>query len=257
MGMRAGIDWEAIKILYRQNQLSIRQIADAHGIAPSSLTRRAKKESWPRDLSEVIRVEVQQAMIERAAASEEERHQAAEAAAQRAIDTAQGKRTAIATAQRNKGDAHAGNAHDAHKTPLTRAGTLIEQGVRAAVAEKVGVITKHQALAQRFANLAMSLHHELEHNTERQEEIKRLQVELGPEFADKAAEIERYTSFNARVGQLKALSEAARNIVGMERTAHGLDKEDEGTGVEDALDTLDRMRADMAKRNAPEGASSS
>jgi hypothetical protein len=267
MGGRSGIDWEAIRIEYSTSPLSVEAIATKHGASKRQMLRRIKEGGWKRDLSNVIRVETEATLAELAAARKAEQTRAAEVATQAAIERATGKKAAMNLAEKadvtstpNVTDVTSTKVPDGttHVTKApSRAEVLLQEGVRAAVEQKVGIITKHQVLAERFANLAMTLHNELEANSEQKERIDRLIVELGPEHADLAVDVAKATSFNARVAQLKALSEAAKNIITLERTSHGLDKEGEGGGVEDALDTLDRMRADLAKRNAPEGASSS
>lgn len=54
MGRRSDIDWEQVERLYIAGQLTIRQIADECNINAASLTRKAKKEGWQRDLSAEI-----------------------------------------------------------------------------------------------------------------------------------------------------------------------------------------------------------
>lgn len=54
MGRRNDIDWEAVERLYVAGQLTIRQIADECGISVSTLTGKAKKLGWLRDLSSAI-----------------------------------------------------------------------------------------------------------------------------------------------------------------------------------------------------------
>ncbi len=56
MGRRSDIDWERVEKLYRANQLTVRQIADKCGIFPSSITLRAKKGGWKRDITEAIQI---------------------------------------------------------------------------------------------------------------------------------------------------------------------------------------------------------
>lgn len=48
-------DWEAIHLAYRANVLSLRQIADRHGITDGAIRKRAKRDGWVRDLSQEIR----------------------------------------------------------------------------------------------------------------------------------------------------------------------------------------------------------
>lgn len=55
MARRNDLDWDLIETDYRVAQLSIRQIAEKHGTEASTITRRAKKNSWTRDLTEAVR----------------------------------------------------------------------------------------------------------------------------------------------------------------------------------------------------------
>lgn len=48
MGRRYDIDWGLIEIDYRLLPLSIRLLAEKHGVSPSSITRRAKRRGWRR-----------------------------------------------------------------------------------------------------------------------------------------------------------------------------------------------------------------
>ena len=55
MTRRNDLDWDLIETDYRVAQLSIRQIAEKHGTEASTITRRAKKNGWTRDLTEAVR----------------------------------------------------------------------------------------------------------------------------------------------------------------------------------------------------------
>ncbi len=48
-------DWEAIESAFRAGSLSIRTIADQHGISDTAIRSRAKKHGWQRDLTEQVR----------------------------------------------------------------------------------------------------------------------------------------------------------------------------------------------------------
>ncbi|MEC4022179.1 hypothetical protein VSO52_05180 [Pseudomonas fulva] len=48
-------DWEAIERAFRAGSLSVRAIADVHGISHAAISKRAKKEGWQRDLSDKVR----------------------------------------------------------------------------------------------------------------------------------------------------------------------------------------------------------
>jgi hypothetical protein len=48
-------DWEAIERAYRAGSLSVRAIADKHGISDTAIRSKAKKNGWSRDLTEQVR----------------------------------------------------------------------------------------------------------------------------------------------------------------------------------------------------------
>lgn len=84
MGRRSDIDWEAVERLYVAGQLTIRQIADQCGIAPYTLTAKAKKLGWVRDLSDAIsaRTKAKISQIDVNALIEESAHESAQKSAQ-------------------------------------------------------------------------------------------------------------------------------------------------------------------------------
>lgn len=64
------IDWEAVEILYRAGLLSLREIAEEHGITHGAINKRAKRDGWTRNLEARIRAKAD-AAVSRAAVSEE------------------------------------------------------------------------------------------------------------------------------------------------------------------------------------------
>lgn len=48
-------DWEAIESAYRAGLLSIRAIADKHGVTEGGIRKRAKQHGWPRNLTVKVR----------------------------------------------------------------------------------------------------------------------------------------------------------------------------------------------------------
>ena len=62
-GKRAAVDWAVIEKDYRLGQLTVREIARRHDIAPSSITRRAEKDGWTRDLTDEIRAKTRAALL--------------------------------------------------------------------------------------------------------------------------------------------------------------------------------------------------
>lgn len=55
MARRSDIDWERVKKLYVAGQLTIRQIADECEVTHQSITKKAKREGWQRNLGAVIK----------------------------------------------------------------------------------------------------------------------------------------------------------------------------------------------------------
>lgn len=49
------LDWVAIESAYRAGSLSVRTIAEVHGITHAAISKRAKKEGWQRDLTDQVR----------------------------------------------------------------------------------------------------------------------------------------------------------------------------------------------------------
>ncbi|MEG3078493.1 hypothetical protein R3F64_01315 [Halomonas sp. 5021] len=47
-------DWEAIESAYRAGSLSIRNIAEKHGVSDTAIRKRATKHGWQRDLTEQV-----------------------------------------------------------------------------------------------------------------------------------------------------------------------------------------------------------
>ena len=60
MAERKQIDWEKIRIQYSAGVLSVRDIAEEHGITHVYILKKAKKENWPRDLSAKIQARADQ-----------------------------------------------------------------------------------------------------------------------------------------------------------------------------------------------------
>ena len=53
------VDWEAVEREYRAGQLSVREIAARHGCNASTVSRRARRYGWERDLSDQVRQRAQ------------------------------------------------------------------------------------------------------------------------------------------------------------------------------------------------------
>lgn len=57
------IDWEAIETKYRAGIISLRKIAEQHGITHAAIRQRASKEQWPRDLGAKMQAKAEEMFI--------------------------------------------------------------------------------------------------------------------------------------------------------------------------------------------------
>lgn len=102
---RAGrqIDWEAIEREYRAGQLSVREIARRLGVTEAAIRSRAKREDWPRDLSQQVRERVRSELVRsdvRSDVRSESAREAVRTAAARGVEVVRQHRTRAANAQR-------------------------------------------------------------------------------------------------------------------------------------------------------------
>lgn len=59
----ASPDWEAIESAYRAGSLSIRAIADKHGVSDTAIRKRATQNGWQRDLTEQVQKATRQKLV--------------------------------------------------------------------------------------------------------------------------------------------------------------------------------------------------
>ena len=55
MGEKPAVDWERIETDYRVGTKTLREIASEHGITEGAIRKRAKAQTWPRDLAAKVR----------------------------------------------------------------------------------------------------------------------------------------------------------------------------------------------------------
>lgn len=63
MNERKPVDWERIEAEYRAGQLSLREIARAHGITEGAIRKKAKAGGWDRDLADKVRKQVSEKLV--------------------------------------------------------------------------------------------------------------------------------------------------------------------------------------------------
>lgn len=96
---RKPIDWEAIEREFRAGQLSVREIARRFSVTDTAIRLKAKRECWPRDLSERVREEVRSELVRSELRSESSREAIREAAA-RGVEVVRQHRASAARGQR-------------------------------------------------------------------------------------------------------------------------------------------------------------
>lgn len=64
-GRKKSPNWEEIEALYRAGQLSIRAIADVHGVSDTAIRKRASANAWERDLTDKVRKRVRTELVRR------------------------------------------------------------------------------------------------------------------------------------------------------------------------------------------------
>lgn len=94
MGRRNDIDWEAIERDFRAGQLSVREIGAKHGVAASSITRRADRDEalgkpWTRDLTGAVQARTKEKLLQPAESAQSNTANATQRAQQRALQAEQ------------------------------------------------------------------------------------------------------------------------------------------------------------------------
>jgi hypothetical protein len=188
MGARYDIDWVAIERDYRIGQLTIREIGRQHKVAPSSITRRARKHRWTRDLSAEVRVRTRAALI--------------------AVATP--KATLDATESNTDSRAYA------------------ETGVDAAVMTNVAVVRSHQSRCTKLGasvdRLQTRLDDTLAHHAEIVAEIEKAPAETRAERSAKHRALAA-VRLEALVGIAQALAGTLAKLMPLERRAFNIDDE--------------------------------
>jgi hypothetical protein len=180
MARRSDIAWNAVEVDYRLGVLTVRAIAEKHGIADSNLRRKAKQEGWVRGEGDTARIAARQALS--AISSQEARAIGAEIGEQQAQE--------------------------------------YRAGLAQVVLSAVEVEREHQLAARRGMNVALRLLQELESACAcadiTQAEIDLCRVD----DPARAALIERQLGIKGRVEAFDRWSSALSRVTAVEREAH-------------------------------------
>lgn len=203
---RADIDWNGIEIAYRAGIKSLKAIGTEFGISNAGVLKRAQREGWTRDLSARIKA-----------------------------------------ATEAKVNATLVNA------PLTaiREDQVVEAGANL----QAEVVLSQRKDIKRSRELGVKLFAELEAMTDSKELIAelgeiahmKLSGEVGEKLADKIMDtFNKVTSFGGRVSNYKALADAIKTMVGLERQAYGL--ADNANGAADTPQVTEDMSVQETAR---------
>ena len=194
--VKAQPDWERIELDYRAGIKTLRQIADEHGITHGAINKRARRDGWERDLSGKINAKAD-ALVSKALVS----------------------------------------------TPVSTESKIAERQVIEAAATAVADIRlAHRHDIRRARTLTNALLNELEQQTDPntlamlQElgELLRMEDDNGNDRRNDL--YVKVISLSERSKTMKTLADSLRVMVDMERTAFGMDKEQEK--VADGLTAL-------------------
>lgn len=206
MGRRNDIDWEAVSRDYRIGQLSIREVAEKYDIAPSAITRRAKKEGWTRDLTKEVRVATKAKVMKKVIADAE-----AELKGQIKEST---QESAQQSAQR----------------------TFSEVDLAANV--NATIIGRHQTRAARLSSLLDKTLDDMEAMAGSPMALEDIAAAIKEEDPLAAQAIKRLKSTTSRMNNLKVASEVLTKVKDIEREAFNIDDSKSGETVDDKIRAL-------------------
>lgn len=184
---KASPNWRQIEADYRAGVKSLRQIAEENGITHGAVNKRAKRDDWTRDLAAKIRAKAD-ALVSKASVSTEE------SAAKLATE---------------------------------------KQTVEAAATTQANVRISQRKDVERSRTLAMTLLTELEAQTTKPEVFAQIEQDLaerkaGEELTPAARArmsegLAKALSLAGRIATFKALADALRTTIALEREAYGID----------------------------------
>jgi predicted DNA-binding protein YlxM (UPF0122 family) len=175
-------DWERIEFDYRAGIKSLREIADSNGITEGAIRKRAKRDSWERDLKAKINAKVE-SLVRKEAVRNEVRNGTAYQATEREIVEANATLSA--------------NALLSHRKDITRGRSLTIK-----LLEEIESQTSNHEL---FASLGLMLAAPDEKGVDKLNELY-LKVIGTP----------------SRIDSMKKLSDTLKTLIALERQAIGL-----------------------------------
>lgn len=198
------IDWESVERDYRLGLLTLNQIADKHKVSQPSISRRANKYKWSRDLSAQVRAGLNAKMI----ASNALEHEVV-------------------------------NTHvETHVSRMHKDAISVE----ASVNKSFEIVQSHQVGAENQKSIMNALMTELrEQVAEGRKTIAELTQAVLASDPNAYKDLYRVLSLPSRIDSLKKLTELHNNIIAAERKAFNIDAEEKKSDT--TIDEMIKMAA--------------
>lgn len=187
------IDWELIEKEFRLGQSTLRQLASTHGVQPSAISRKAKREGWVQDKSGAVK-----ALSEAQLLISNNRKATAKATEPTIEDI-----EVAATVRTNIVLAHRGDAQRARALTMALLGELEHQ-------------TSSPEVYEQLQELLTDPAGEDDSAAARERHRKRLKAFQGA------------MSLGSRTSTMKSLAESLQKVVSIEREAFGIESRAEG-----------------------------
>jgi uncharacterized membrane protein YheB (UPF0754 family) len=203
-------DWERIEGDYRAGVLSLREIATKDGnVTEGAIRKRAKRDGWTRDLKAKIDAKAED-LVRRQAVRNDGTHE--NGCAPSAIDKATEREIIDANAHQ------IARVRSEHRTDISRSRSL--------VLTLLGELEGQTASNEMLVELGQMMRRESESGVDRLNDT-----------------YNKIISSAGRIDSVKKLTEALKNLIGLEREAYGLDQPDKP-----ADDPRDLSDADLEQR---------
>lgn len=218
--MPTGPDWERIEADYRAGVLSLREIAAKNAITEGAIRKRAKKLSWSRNLTALIRAKADELVRSDAVRSDGTQPRTTAFDSNCVIPNAD----ELAPGGAVRIDAAHGTQQDTAAAPTDQA--VVEANAHAIAAVRLA----HRTDIARARRLCLTLTDELELLTGRREELRDLIDAIDEEALDTKgierlrAALEKAIALPVRAGTLKSLTDSLKALVTLEREAWQIDK---------------------------------
>lgn len=235
-GKRSSIDWEAVERDYRTTSLSLPQLAERHSVDKQTIFRRAKKFGWERDLTDPVRAATRAAIVT---------HAAIEALDKLRENPEETLTLAVRPDQKRLfGPSVCELAEQEIAESDRQAGEAMADTVRLAAATNISVILGHRRDLMDLRSIAHSMMAELAQASASPEQLaafaeiaaiaKTGHIEDPDERArrsEKALEgFLKMVELPQRAGTLQKLADVVTRVITHERTAFGIDDDNNKGG---------------------------